>query len=88
MDMTPNRCCAGSPQVRYAWGDVRPGAAPNLNDVKCCEGDGVKMPCIPVQCPMLALEPRAPFGALPIDPFIAEIVDGQCLCPEPQICSS
>ena len=69
--------------VRYAWG----GQAPNGDDVSCCEGDGAATPCIPVQCPLLVAEPLAPFGALPIDPFLAEIVNGKCLCPEPQTCS-
>ena len=42
-------------------------------DVSCCEGDGINTPCVPTQCPLLAPEPLAPFGALPIDPFLAEI---------------
>ena len=69
--------------VRYAWG----GQAPNGDDVSCCEGDGVAQPCVPTQCPILAPEPLAPFGALPLDPFVAEITGGKCLCPEPQACS-
>ena len=52
------------------------------------EGDGDSTPCIPVQCPLLATEPLAPFGALPVDPFLAEIVGAKCLCPEPQLCSA
>ena len=52
------------------------------------EGDGDNTPCIPVQCPLLATEPLAPFGALPVDPFLAELVGGKCLCPEPQLCSA
>jgi hypothetical protein len=71
--------------VRYAWG--APDGAPNDQDVSCCEGDGDTTPCVPVQCPLLADEPLAPFGALPIDPFIAEIKAGKCECPEPQQCS-
>ena len=75
--------------VRYAWGGVGSGnnPTPNGDDVSCCEGNGVDKPCVPTQCPILAMEPAAPFGALPIDPFIAEIVGGKCLCPEPQMCS-
>ena len=57
-------------------------------DVSCCEGDGINTPCVPTQCPLLAPEPLAPFGALPIDPFLAEIKGGKCLCPEPQECSA
>ena len=52
------------------------------------EGDGDSTPCIPVQCPLLATEPLAPFGALPVDPFLAEIVGAKCLCPEPQLCGA
>ena len=56
--------------------------------VRAGEGDGDNMPCIPVQCPLLATEPLAPFGALPVDPFLAEIVGAKCLCPEPQLCGA
>ena len=73
--------------VRYAWGGT--ASSPNGDDVSCCAGDGVTAPCVPVQCPLLATEPLAPFGGLPVDPFIAEIVaGGKCLCPEPQACSA
>lgn len=76
--------------VRYAWGATDPGGqgpvAPNGKDISCCQGDGVQRPCVPVQCPLLAAEPAAPFGGLPLAPFIAKIVDNKCLCPEPQIC--
>ena len=80
---------AGIPSgIRYAWGTTD-GAnpQPNGDDVSCCEGDGLAAPCIPTQCPLLVAEPLAPFGALPIDPFLAKIVSGKCLCPEPQTCS-
>jgi len=74
--------------VRYAWGDVSGASStPNGADISCCEGNGVDQPCMPAQCPLLATEPLAPFGVLPVDPFIAKIVDGKCLCPEPQVCS-
>jgi len=77
--------------VRYAWGTTDAhddgGAIPNGKDVTCCEGNGDDMPCVPAQCPLLAAEPLAPFGGLPVDPFIAKVVDGKCLCPEPQMCS-
>ena len=56
--------------------------------VRAGEGDGDSTPCIPVQCPLLATEPLAPFGALPVDPFLAEIVGAKCLCPEPQLCGA
>ena len=72
--------------VRYAWGDA--AGAPNGDDDSCCEGDGVDQPCMPVQCPLLALDAAAPFGGLPIDPFIAEIAGGKCVCPEPQACAA
>ena len=71
--------------VRYAWGGT---SGANIDDVSCCEGDGIATPCLPVQCPLLAPEPLAPFGALPVDPFLAELVGGKCLCPEPQLCSA
>ena len=78
--------------VRYAWGGVGgtdpSKAAPNGDDVSCCEGNGLDAPCVPSQCPLLAAEPLAPFGSLPIDPFVAEIKGNKCLCPEPQICSA
>ena len=78
--------------VRYAWGGTDPAGngagTPNGDDVSCCEGDGVGQPCLPVQCPIVAIEPLAPFGALPVDPFIAKIVNGKCLCPEPQVCDA
>merc|ERR1712224_968900 len=54
----------------------------------CCEGDGIAEPCVPGQCPLMAAEPMAPFGGLPTDPFLAKIVDGKCVCPEPQQCSA
>ena len=74
--------------VRYAWGGTGgSNPTPNGDDVSCCEGDGVNQPCLPVQCPLITPEPLAPFGALPVDPFLAEIVGGKCLCPEPQMCS-
>ena len=61
---------------------------PNGDDVSCCEGDGTAAVCVSAQCPLLAAEPLAPFGSLPLDPFIAEIVGGKCVCPEPQLCSA
>jgi hypothetical protein len=67
----------------YACGTIHTG-----DDVSCCEGDGINTPCVPTQCPLLAPEPLAPFGGLPIDPFLAEIKAGKCLCPEPQDCSA
>lgn len=71
--------------VRYAWG----GEEPNGKDTTCCEGDGTNAPCVPAQCPLLAMEALAPFGALPVDPFIAEITSaGKCVCPEPQQCGA
>jgi hypothetical protein len=77
--------------VRYAWGTTNAtdagGAIPNGKDITCCEGNGDDMPCVPGQCPLHAAEPLAPFGGLPIDPFLAKIVGGKCLCPEPQMCS-
>jgi hypothetical protein len=80
--------------VRYAWGGTDPNGAgdgagmPNGDDVSCCEGDGVGAPCVPAQCPLLAAEPLAPFGGLPVDPFIAQIVGGKCACPAPQVCDA
>ena len=74
--------------VRYAWGGTGGGSSPTPNgdDISCCEGDGVEQPCLPAQCPLLVPEPLAPFGVLPVDPFIAEIQGGKCVCPEPQMC--
>ena len=79
----------GSPvAVRYAWGSTGAGnASPNGDDVSCCENDGQNKACVPAQCPLLAAEAGAPFGALPVDPFLAKIVGGKCECPEPQVCS-
>lgn len=76
--------------VRYAWGDNTQTSdhAPNGNDVSCCEGDGTDAPCVPGQCPIHVVEAAAPYGMLPVDPFLAEIVGGKCLCPEPQECSA
>lgn len=77
--------------VRYAWGTTNAaddgGAIPNGKDITCCEGNGDDAPCVPAQCPLLAAEPLAPFGGLPIDPFLAKVVGGKCLCPEPQVCA-
>lgn len=73
--------------VRYAWGATSPGSTPNSDDVSCCEGDGVTEACVPGQCPIMAAEPQAPFGGLPVDPFLAKIVEGKCVCPAPQECS-
>ena len=81
--------------VRYAWGSTGTGIGsdgaggkPNGDDVSCCEGDGVAAPCVPAQCPLLVKEEAAPFGVLPVEPFVAEIVGGKCVCPEPQTCSA
>jgi len=74
--------------VRYAWGGTKLNSLPNDQDVSCCEGDGVAEACAPAQCPLMAAEPMAPFGGLPVDPFVAEIVNGKCVCPEPQMCSA
>lgn len=86
---TCRRCLqAPPPGIRYAWGTTDgTNPQPNGDDVSCCEGDGLAAPYIPTQCPLLVAEPLAPFGALPIDPFLAKIVSGKCLCPEPQTCS-
>ena len=90
----PAGAAAGPPTaVRYAWGGVGPAGGngdptPNGDDVSCCEGDGLSTPCLPVSCPLVAPDEKAPFGALPIDPFIAKIVGGKCVCPEPQMCSA
>lgn len=76
--------------VRYAWGGTDPKVrlpGPSGDDVSCCEGDAVAEPCLPGQCPLMAEEPKAPFGGLPADPFLAKIVNGACVCPEPQKCS-
>jgi hypothetical protein len=35
---------------------------------------------------VVVAEPAAPFGALPVDPFLAQVVGGKCVCPEPQRC--
>ena len=79
--------------IRYAWGGTEmtndpldSKNMPNGKDVTCCEGNGVDTPCMMAQCPLLADEPLAPFGGLPVDPFVAKLVDGKCLCPEPQVC--
>jgi len=75
--------------VRYAWGATggdKKGTSPNGGDISCCEGDGRDAPCLMMQCPLHAVEPLAPFGGLPVDPFLAEIVGGKCVCPSPQIC--
>jgi len=74
--------------VRYAWGATSPDSSPNGDDVSCCQGDGTGEPCVPGQCPLMAVEPIAPFGGLPVDPFMAEIVNGKCVCPAPQVCSA
>ena len=76
--------------VRYAWGalDKRGNADPRTDDVSCCEGNGVAQACLPAQCPLMARAPLAPFGGLPVDPFVAKIIDDKCLCPEPQTCSA
>lgn len=93
LDLSSLPAGSGPPSaVRYGWGGVDatsgpPGSTPNGEDVTCCEGDGLDKPCVPAQCPLLATEPLAPFGALPVDPFIAKLVRGKCLCPEPQVCS-
>ena len=91
VDLSALPAGSGAPTaVRYAWGGTAGGndPTPNGDDVSCCEGDGVATPCVPMQCPLLAPEPLAPFGAVPVDPFLAEIVGGKCLCPEPQMCSA
>tara|TARA_B110000967_G_C18354275_1_gene302825 strand:+ start:73 stop:291 length:219 start_codon:yes stop_codon:yes gene_type:complete len=59
---------------------------PFAGDISCCEGNGVDAPCLMAQCPLVAEEPLAPFGGLPVDPFVAEIVRGKCVCPAPQVC--
>ena len=93
--LPPGAAAAGAiTAVRYAWGGTDPNGGgdgagmPNGDDVSCCEGDGVGAPCVPAQCPLLAAEPLAPFGGLPVDPFIAQIVGGKCVCPAPQVCDA
>ena len=43
--------------------------------------------CTPASCPIQLPDSRAPFGALPANPFIAKIKGGKCECLEPQVCS-
>lgn len=85
-----NGTAAPATAVRYAWGATvgtsDEGGFPNGGDISCCEGDGDSAPCLMAQCPLLAAEPLAPFGGLPVDPFVARIVAGKCLCPAPQKC--
>ena len=73
---------------------LRPGpSSTDCNAPDACartgEGDGTIAACVPAQCPLHALEADAPFGSLPVDPFLAEITaEGKCRCPEPQDCSA
>eukprot|EP01043_Picozoa_sp_COSAG02_P049964 COSAG02_NODE_5075_length_4661_cov_4.005261_6_plen_97_part_00 len=58
----------------------------------CCNAGGDPaiangfIPCTPGACPIQLPDSRAPFGALPANPFIAKIKGGKCECLEPQTC--
>jgi len=56
---------------------------------RCCGTDISNgfIECTPASCPIQLPDSRAPFGALPANPFIAKIKDGKCECLEPQVCS-
>jgi hypothetical protein len=67
--------------VRYAW----------MNS--CCDAAkddplmGISNQCKPAACPLALTDPRAPYGFLPANPFMAHITtDGKCKCVSPQIC--
>ena len=66
--------------VRYAWGRVN-----NSERYFCCNVDtdplmGISKPCLSTGCALRST------GGLPVNPFIAKVVDGRCQCLEPQTC--
>ena len=75
----------GAPQaVKYAWGAT--GGAPNDADVVCCATPQAL--CAPGECPIKVAAAGAPFGGMPGNPFLAQIVNGKCACPAPQLCDA
>jgi hypothetical protein len=70
--------------VKYAWGPT--GGPPDTGDVVCCDAATDKDLCTPGACPLFVSQPLAPFGGLPANPFLAQIVGGKCVCPEPNVC--
>jgi hypothetical protein len=69
--------------VRYAWGVSGSGA--HSGEKLCCRDAGallgVSKPCRPASCALMAS------GGLPVNPFMARIVDGRCECLAPQECN-
>jgi sialate O-acetylesterase len=72
--------------VKYAWGPS--DGAPNSGDVVCCDAASTLDECKPGMCPLSVSLDRAPFGGLPANPFIAQIINGSCMCPWPQECNA
>jgi len=71
--------------VKYAWGPT--GGPPNTDDVACCDAASDKDLCTPGGCPLYVAQPLAPYGGLPANPFLAQVMGGKCVCPEPTACA-
>lgn len=66
--------------IRYAWG----ASTSNGGEKLCCRDVGpllgLSKPCRPSSCALMAS------GGLPVNPFLAQIVQSRCKCLEPQVC--
>ncbi len=72
--------------IKYAWGAT--GGKPNDADVVCCPADA-SGECVPGMCPISVAQKAAFGGALPANPFLAQITaGGKCACPPPQVCDA
>ena len=86
-DVDVSRLGGAVPQaVKYAWGST--GGTLNDQDVVCCAAGSAPSECIPGQGPIFAESSTAPLGAVPANPFLAEIVNGKCVCPPSQRCDN
>jgi hypothetical protein len=70
--------------IAYAWDNGKDTCCNAGGDPAIANGF---VECTPASCPIQLPDARAPFGALPANPFIARIKDGKCECLEPQVCS-
>jgi hypothetical protein len=70
--------------IAYAWDNQKDTCCNAGSDPAISNGF---IQCTPGACPIQLPDSRAPFGALPANPFIAKVKDGKCECLEPQTCN-
>ena len=69
--------------IAYAWDNGKDTCCNAGGDTAISNGF---IECTPASCPIQLPDARAPFGALPANPFIARIKEGKCECLKPQVC--